>query len=172
MAVEWVMAASGDVPPGDEWLGPRERAVLATLDGERRRAEWRLGRWAAKQLVGDDVEILPAADGAPEPWHRDERVRQCVSIAHRRGRALAAVADHRVGCDLEPLRDDRDVLPFVAWEAAAKALRRPLLEGPRPDLATRGADFVVRWDDGERVSGRTWVADDWALALAWVGTPG
>jgi hypothetical protein len=132
--VRWLTAVSEDVPGDDGWLGPRERGVLAGLDGERRRADWRLGRWAAKRLLAnDDVELLPAADGAPEAW-----------------------------------RGDRDVVPFVAWEAAAKALRRGLLDGARPavDVDAGGSAFTVRWTGGPEVRGTWWVDDGWALAVA------
>lgn len=163
--MQWATADARDVPAGDEWLGPREREVLAGLDGVRRREEWRLGRWAAKQLLGEGVEVLPGDDRAPLAWRGGERLALAVSVAHRRGRALAAVAEHRVGCDLEPLRDDRDVRPFVAWEAAAKALRRGLLDGERPTVHVDEARFVVEWR-GESVSGRMWVDDGWVLAVA------
>lgn len=164
-AVRWVTITAEEVPEGEDWLGPRERRLLAALDGERRRADWRLGRWAAKQLLGADVEVLPAADGAPEA----HGVKTHVSIAHRRGRAIAAIADEPVGCDLEPLRDDRDVVPFVAWEAAAKAHRRALLRGAPPDIQLLGATFVVRWSDGARAHGRWWVEGGWAMAVGGIG---
>jgi 4'-phosphopantetheinyl transferase EntD len=161
--VQCATASLADVPDGDAWLGPREREVLARLDGDRRRAEWRLGRWAAKRLVGG-AEILPAADGAPEAGGAP------LSIAHRRGRALAAWDEGRpVGCDLEPLREDRDVRPHVAWEAAAKALRRPLLHGERPDVELRGATFAVRWPDGAEAHGRWWIEDGWVMAVTQAG---
>ena len=162
--MRWALCSMEDVPPDDAWLGPRERAVLAALDGEQRRAEWRLGRWTAKRLLGGDAEILPAEDGAPTS-------RLPVSIAHRRGRALAVVGDEgeAVGCDLEPLRAGRDVLDHVAWEAAAKALRRGLLSGERPEVERDGSSFVVVWPDGARVTGTWWVDGGWAMAVGGSG---
>ena len=169
--MEWATADARDVPMGDDWLGRRERQALAALDGERRRAEWRLGRWAAKQLVGSDVEVLPAPDGAPEAWCGETRLPVALSIAHRRGRALAAVAEHAVGCDLEPLRDDRDVVAFVAWEAAAKALRRGLLDAGRPSVRVDDWRFAVQWR-GETVGGRWWLDGGWVLAVTAPGDIG
>ncbi|HEV2813386.1 MAG TPA: hypothetical protein VGW10_09060 [Solirubrobacteraceae bacterium] len=162
--MRWAVADIDDVPAGDGWLGADERAVLATLTGSRRRAEWRLGRWAAKQLLGAGAQTLVAADGAPV-------ADLPVSISHRRGRALAAVADDgvAVGCDIEPLREDRDVVPFVAWEAAAKALRRPLLGGARPEVEVEARGFTVRWPDGAVARGEWWVDDGWAFAVARAG---
>ena len=165
-AVRWVTATAEEVPEGEDWLGPRERRLLAAFDGERRRADWRLGRWTAKLLTGADVEILPAGDGAPEPWRGDERLPLSLSISHRRGRAMAAMDATPVGCDLEPLREDRDVIPSVAWEAAAKALRRGLLDGGRPRLDVRDGAFAARWPDGSGAEGSWWLDEGWAFAVA------
>jgi 4'-phosphopantetheinyl transferase EntD len=84
--------------------------VLADLDAPRRRADWRLGRWAAKAALlawGGaalrKVEIVASADGAPEAQLGGELVPAALSLSHRNGRALAVVADPElaVGCDLE-----------------------------------------------------------------------
>ena len=106
----WLSHCVADVPEDDDWLGPAERRVLGALHMERRRADWRLGRFTAKAAVGawlsvpsQDVEILAAHDGAPEAWLRDERAPVSVSISHRAGRSLVVVAGAPdvVGCDLE-----------------------------------------------------------------------
>jgi 4'-phosphopantetheinyl transferase len=118
------------VPPGEGWLGPVERGVLRALRTERRRSDWRLGRWTAKLAVGawmsvapEHVEIVAAADGAPEAWLDGRRVPASVSISHRAGRALAVVggAGALVGCDLELVepRSDafvREWLGQAEWE--------------------------------------------------------
>src|SRR3954453_10565833 len=99
MSVGWLTRSHADVPADDAWLGARERAVLAGLRVPKRRADWRLGRWTAKCALGawlgtDPIEIavLAASDGAPEAWLGDERLPVSISISHRGGRALAAVA--------------------------------------------------------------------------------
>ena len=172
-AVRWVTITAEEVPDGEAWLGPRERRLLASLDGERRRADWRLGRWAGKLVAGADVEILPAADGAPEGWRGEERVPLSLSISHRRGRAMAATDERPVGCDLEPLREDRDVVAFVAREAAVKALRRGLLDAGRPRLDVRDGAFAARWPDGAGARGTCWLDAGWAFAVAVaVASPG
>lgn len=38
-----------------DWLHPREQARLDTLKTEKRRQDWLLGRWTAKQLIGEVV---------------------------------------------------------------------------------------------------------------------
>ena len=106
----WLSLSSADVPAGNGWLSVAERRVLAGLVVDRRRADWRVGRWTAKSAVGAwlgvdpaDVEIFAASDGAPEAWLGGRRAPLSVSISHRAGRGLAAVAaaPAAVGCDLE-----------------------------------------------------------------------
>jgi 4'-phosphopantetheinyl transferase len=110
MAPRWLTACAVDVPAGDAWLSAAERRVLSGLRVEKRRADWRLGRWAAKQAVAETrradpgrVEVLAAADGAPEAWMDGARVPLSLSLSHRSGRALAVVGSGcaAVGCDLE-----------------------------------------------------------------------
>jgi 4'-phosphopantetheinyl transferase len=106
----WLTLCRTDVPAGDGWLSTAERDVQNELRLERRRADWRLGRWTAKRAVagwvGADpaaVEVLAAHDGAPEAWVEGVRAPLSLSISHRAGLALAAVADAPavIGCDLE-----------------------------------------------------------------------
>ena len=110
MALGWLTASAADVPAGDGWLGPNERRVLAGLRIEKRRADWRLGRWAAKHALAAAsgaeprrIEVLAAAGGAPQAWLDGARLEVSLSISHRAGRALAVVAaaPATVGCDLE-----------------------------------------------------------------------
>ena len=106
----WLSQHLTDVPAGERWLGSGERRVLAGLRLERRRADWRLGRWTAKAAVGawldvapERVEVLAAADGAPEAWVDGEPAPVSISLTHRGGRALATVTQvpDVIGCDLE-----------------------------------------------------------------------
>jgi 4'-phosphopantetheinyl transferase len=124
----WLSRCLADVPGGEAWLGSAERRVLAGLPTERRRGDWVLGRWTAKTAVGawlsaprDRVEILAAADGAPEPWLDGQRAPVSVSISHRAGRSLAVVADAPdvVGCDLE-LVEARSSAFVREWLAPAE----------------------------------------------------
>lgn len=123
-------ADHGQVPAGDGWLGPRERVVQEGLSVAKRRADWRLGRWAAKHAVltgsapsrwrGDlsapvvlappehllaGVELLAADDGGPEVHADGEPVEVGLSWSHRAGRVVvaAAPAGTNVGVDLEVL---------------------------------------------------------------------
>ena len=115
-ALGWLTRPQADVPAGEEWLGFRERRVLADLTIAPRRASWLLGRWTAKQALAAAldldpaaVEVLAADDGAPEAWSATQRIPVSVSISHRAGRALAVVGEPAgvvdqavvAGCDLE-----------------------------------------------------------------------
>jgi 4'-phosphopantetheinyl transferase len=128
MAPGWLTACAIDVPDGDAWLSVAERRVLSGLRIEKRRSDWRLGRWAAKQAVAEvlraaagRVEVLAATDGAPEAWLDGARLPLSLSLSHRSGRALAVVGAGRaaVGCDLE-LVETRSGAFVREWFAPAE----------------------------------------------------
>ena len=62
MAPRWLTACAADVPAGDAWLSAAERHVQSGLRIEKRRADWRLGRWTAKQA--DDTVAAVAITAA------------------------------------------------------------------------------------------------------------
>jgi 4'-phosphopantetheinyl transferase len=106
----WLTRSLADVPADDGWLGPGEEEVLAGLTFEKRRADWRLGRYTAKAAVAAwlgvspaRVEIVAAPDGAPFARLDGRRAPTSLSLSHRAGLALAVVgeADTALGCDLE-----------------------------------------------------------------------
>src|SRR5690349_10301987 len=111
MDVYWLEQSASEVPESDDWLTPAERARLDSLRFPKRRADWRLGRWTAKQAVAvclelrspAAVEIRAAASGAPLAFVAGERARVAISISHRGGVAVCAVAPGAMslGCDLE-----------------------------------------------------------------------
>jgi 4'-phosphopantetheinyl transferase len=124
----WLSRSHADVPADDGWLGARERMALDGLKVEKRRADWRLGRFTAKAAAAawlgvpaGEVEILAAPDGAPDAWIGDELAPVSLSLSHRAGRAAAVVADAYcpVGCDIELIepRSDQFVREwFSPWE--------------------------------------------------------
>jgi 4'-phosphopantetheinyl transferase len=108
----WLTRELGEVPPDDEWLSEREREVLATLGLPKRRADWRLGRWAAKSAVAawrkgeiGVIEVAAEKDGSPTVLLDGAKSHVALSISHREGRALVAVGEspRAVGCDLEAI---------------------------------------------------------------------
>jgi 4'-phosphopantetheinyl transferase len=145
-----------------------------------RRQDWLLGRWTAKRALGPclgtpaaplppgRIEIRAAEDGAPEPFVDGAPVPWTISLSHRAGRGLCAVAPGAavLGCDLECIepRDaglvadffapaeqalvraaappDRVRLVALLWsakESVLKALRAGLREDPRDVVITPGA---------------------------------
>jgi 4'-phosphopantetheinyl transferase len=100
------------------FLSTTEHQIYAGLKMEKRRREWLLGRWTAKQLLQRSREAyrcLPLtaitidndADGAPffaveKDNHRPERLSTCLSISHRGENAFCALSDtHAIGADIE-----------------------------------------------------------------------
>ena len=124
MTVSFIERRLADVPAHDDWLGPAERDVVSGLTMERRRAQWRLGRWTAKQALLratpglsrrlPDLEIRAADDGAPEAFLRSRPLRWTLSISHRDDRGMCALAPvHRaIGCDVERIEPRSEA--FVA----------------------------------------------------------
>lgn len=119
--IEWLLQSTADHPGLARGLAPRallsqrETAVYHTLTQEKRRRDWLLGRWTAKQLLCDiadttmlgSLAILAAADGAPEVWFDDDSnlrpLPLALSISHAHGVALCATAAGKaaIGADLE-----------------------------------------------------------------------
>lgn len=113
--VHWLEAPGTSVPAGDVWLGPIERRVLSGLRVEKRRADWRLGRWTAKRAMARwlgrpetaqelrGLEVCAADDGAPEAFRDGAPAGWSLSLSHSGGWAICALAPHglRLGCDVE-----------------------------------------------------------------------
>jgi 4'-phosphopantetheinyl transferase len=122
MQIFWMEQSERDLPSSNEWLSACELGRLNGFRIEKRRAEWRLGRWTAKlaiiaylQLPDTasalrTIEIRPAASGAPESFINGEPAPVSISISHSGGRALCAAGAKRgtFGCDVEHIeqRDD------------------------------------------------------------------
>jgi 4'-phosphopantetheinyl transferase len=59
--IHWLVQSADSYPDSlegvvlDGVLHPREQAKFATLKTEKRRQDWLLGRWTAKQLIGEVV---------------------------------------------------------------------------------------------------------------------
>ena len=132
MRVHWLEQSECDIPAPPvnctdiNWLSASERVRLATLRFPKRRADWLLGRWTAKRAVAQwlklsgklqnlaDVEIRAAADGAPEAFLAGQPGPVAISLSHREGCAVCAVAPEgtALGCDLEFIEPRSEV--FVA----------------------------------------------------------
>ncbi len=99
------------LPAGLEWLTAAERARLDGFRFDKRRCDWLLGRWTAKQAVmtvaalsnPGRVEIAKANDGAPLPRLDNRPFGAVMSLSHSHDHAFCAVAFDRteLGCDIE-----------------------------------------------------------------------
>jgi 4'-phosphopantetheinyl transferase len=140
----WLSQRRADVPPGDRWLGENERRVLTGLRFERRRDDWRLGRWTAKAAVNrwlgvpsERIEVLAAPDGAPEAWVDGEAAPVSISLTHRGGRAFAVIeaVPTTIGCDLELVEPRSDAFVREWLAVPEQQLVRGCEESLRPLIA-------------------------------------
>jgi 4'-phosphopantetheinyl transferase len=123
-----------DVPASVDWLSDAERSRLAAFRIAKRREEWLLGRWTAKQAVSlyletdrelpalANLEIRAAPDGAPEAFLGGRPAPLALSISHSSGWSLCVAGDSKsaVGCDLERIepREQRLVEDYFTDEEA------------------------------------------------------
>ena len=159
MDVYWLEQVDGDVPPNDDWLSASEAAFLARLRFAKRRADWRLGRWTAKRAVSEylslqrppvTVEIRAAPSGAPEVYLDSQAAKVTISLSHRAGRAVCAVAHcgAALGCDLELVEPRSSAFAadyFTAGEQSLVARAAPVC---------RAALLALLWSGkGKRAQG-------------------
>lgn len=148
--MQWRLGRMAEVPPGDAWLALGERAVLARIRIEKRRREYRLGRWTAKRLLAAclgwpgtapgemaalaAVEIRAAEDGAPEVYLEGAPAALAISISHSGELALACVGPEGswLGCDLEVIeaRSPEFIADFFCPEEQALIAAAPAEEWP------------------------------------------
>ncbi len=143
---EWMFVEAGQPASLDNWLSDVEQIRLAQLRFERRRAEWLLGRWAAKQLL---LRVLPqmahlplsalsienSPVGVPQVRLAGERVPGCLSISHRDGGALVAwtqASNGYLGVDLECV--EAHSVAFAA-DYFTSAEQRLVAEAEQKDVA-------------------------------------
>jgi 4'-phosphopantetheinyl transferase len=193
-----VLVEASDVPSGEGWLHPGERRVASGLFVPKRREEWLLGRWAAKRAVAafldvdaGSVSVVAASDGAPEARVGPDPARCVLSLSHREGWALCAVARPGValGCDLEVVEarsegfvqdfltadearavrgaesaEHQDLLANIAW-SAKEAVLKARRTGLRADTRSVAVDLppAGRPPEGEWASlaARADVDGDW-----------
>lgn len=124
--VHWLVQSAAQLPAADGWLAPGELSTLTALRFEKRRSDWLLGRWTAKQALSrcmgreerplSEIEIRAASDGAPEAFLGGRPIGRWISLSHSGDRALCALAPAGVaiGCDLETIepRSDRFVRDY------------------------------------------------------------
>jgi 4'-phosphopantetheinyl transferase len=151
MEVYWLEQSEADLPAADDWLSASEVARLSTMGCAKRRSDWRLGRWTAKNALASylldlrvpaeaqilaSIEIRPASSGAPAAFFQNQPASAAVSLSHRAGIAACAVAGSNgmLGCDLETIEPRSDAfladyftVPEQSFVADAPEVDRPRL---------------------------------------------
>ena len=137
MQVHWLAGSETQVPASQTWLSPREAERLALMRYTKRRNDFLLGRWTAKQALArrlgmapDDlgtlatIEVRNAPDGAPEAYVGGTPVDHVVAMTDRAGWAVCALidGDRRVGCDLELVEPRSDAFVATYLTPAEQAL--------------------------------------------------
>lgn len=144
----WLLDDADDVPNDDAWLTAAERAHLVALRIERRRADWRLGRWTAKRAVAlvdgrddltlDRIAIIATESGAPLALIDATPARCAISISHAAGYGLCVIgaAGVALGCDLERIEPRSAAFVADSFTAAERALVDQAASDERSCLAT------------------------------------
>jgi 4'-phosphopantetheinyl transferase len=137
--VLYLIQTQSQIPENDDWLSAEEKKISHGFHVPKRRNDWRLGRWTAKQAilachgktfpVLSSLEVRAAPDGAPEPYYNGAPVPVSVSLSHSQDRALCAVTpgDVAVGCDLEWMepREDNFAGDYFTLEEMSLVLKVP-----------------------------------------------
>jgi 4'-phosphopantetheinyl transferase len=181
----WFAQNLADVPESNEWLCDAEQSILAGLRFPKRRNDWRLGRWTAKQAVLahqhkekstiSSLEIRAAEDGAPEAYWNNETAEVSISISHSEGRSFCIVGpgDFSIGCDLEWIAPREDNLVWDYFTPEEIFYCRQAREAERPlavNLIWSAKESVLKiLREGMRRDTRSIVVhpDSWGSADAW-----
>lgn len=154
LIVHLAASRADQVPPGDAWLTQPEQAALQRPMMPKRRQDWRLGRWVAKEAVREalkqvgagfnhNLSVLAAKDGGPElRLPGGEPFPLAISISHSAGLGFAAVAAAGVvlGCDVERVEDRSD--RFVADYLTARERAFVAEVGSTPCARARATTLV------------------------------
>jgi 4'-phosphopantetheinyl transferase len=150
MNVHWLQQREVDVAIRNAWLSAPEILSLNGFRFDKRRADWRLGRWTAKLAVASylglpahaeslaAIEIRPARSGAPEVFIEDKPAKTAISLSHRSGTALCAVAPAgtKLGCDLEAIETHTDAFIADYFTPEEQALVGRTANSDRPRVLT------------------------------------
>ena len=147
MNVYWLEQKETDVPAENDWLSANEATWLSDMRFAKRRADWRLGRWTAKRALSayldvpahpqvfKRMDIRPSPSGAPEAFFDSQPAAVAISLSHRAGTAVCAVAmsGAEMGCDLEFVepRSDAFVADYFTIEEQSLVARGPAADRDR-----------------------------------------
>lgn len=145
--VYWLRQTVADLPCDDRWLSSSEAVCLDHFRFAKRRADWRLGRWTAKRAVAiylglrcdlSEIEIRPAASGAPQVFLENHQGAVSLSLSHSADTAICAVAPASVnlGCDLERIEPRSPEFVADYFSSEEQTLVSRCVPCDRPRLAT------------------------------------
>jgi 4'-phosphopantetheinyl transferase len=148
MNIWWLEQTEHDMPFEKEWLSTTESLRAAAIYFPKRRNEWLLGRWTAKQALAAwlgmpplarvlaKFEVWPANSGAPEAFIANQPAAVSLSLSHRNGRALCVLAPVgvNVGCDLEVIEPHSDAFIEDYFTCEEKLRIRGTAEAHRDDV--------------------------------------
>ena len=162
----WAARGESTLPADLSWLTGGETARAADMRFRKRRTEYLLRRWAAKNAIAARlglatdpsslarIEVRSAAGGEPEAWVDGRPARTALSLTDRAGWAVCVVGapSRRVGCDLELV------------ERRSPAFVRDFLTGPERRVLAAAAEA-----DRELVVNLLWSAKESALKVLRTG---
>ena len=148
MDVYWLEQTEAEVPSESDWLSASEATRLDGMRFAKRHADWRLGRWTGKRALAiywklpshpralADIEVRPAASGAPEVFVANKPVPITISLSHRAGVASCAIApsNAELGCDLELIETRSDAFIADYFTNREQALIERTCASDRPRL--------------------------------------
>ena len=133
--IDFAVNDQREVPGSLDWLHPSERQLCDAFKFKKRKNDWLLGRWTAKNLVQknwfkqydlSEIAILPGENRAPFLYLGEQTTFQQISISHSQGIALCATNDSGsyLGCDLERIEKRSkhfyEALPLAGLEFVKK----------------------------------------------------
>ena len=110
--IRWLSLGIQAVPPGDDWLSPKELAWAGRMRFPKRLSEYRLARWCAKTAIAaileeppppSEIEIGHLPEGAPAGYVSGHALPLRISMTDRADWAVCVIGPSgvEVGCDLE-----------------------------------------------------------------------
>ena len=121
-SIYWNFQEMNCLPENLTWLSENEQLFLSKLRFPKRRQEWLLGRWTAKNLMikvhplcnaikPDNISIHKSENGSPFATLHEKKLKGILSITHRESLAVAAWCDQpqiKIGIDLEAIEPKED----------------------------------------------------------------
>lgn len=148
--MDWLVQSEQDIStPPNLFLSRKEQVKFDSLRFLKRRNDWLVGRWTAKQLLvavlereqngsipAQAIEIFNGVDGAPRVYFNDEPLALNLSISHSHGYALCAVDTGSLGADLEWIEPREECLVNDFFTASEQAQVRTSAAIQRDRLVT------------------------------------